>query len=160
MIKDYINLINPLAKIIETEHSQVSLEFFKEESAFSVDLNNLADFNLIEEKERHSHEHYHEKENIESIVCKINHESKDELDKAIGKIIWDLAEEKCFNVIRFKGVFYEDKMKIYSIQGIYDLYEIKEVKVSKNENIEAKKSKILFIRKHMNKNEKVIQEVL
>ncbi len=161
-IKDFIYLINPLAKIVETEHSKVDLDFFCEESAFSVCLNNLADFNQIEEKEKHSHEHYHEKENIESIVCQIRLENKDDLDRAIGKIIWDLAEEKSFSVIRFKGVFYQHKTenKIYSIQGIYDLYEIKEVKLSNIENIESRKSKILFIGKNLKDNENLIKEIL
>lgn len=136
------------------------MEFFKEESAFSVDMNNMADFKLIEEKERHSHEHYHEKECIESIVCKINIEDKEQLDKAIGRIIWELSEERCFDVIRFKGVFYADNSKVYSIQGIYDLYEIKEIKVSKNDNDEGKISKMLLIGKNLKKNERFIMDEL
>jgi len=155
-------LINPIAKIVETEHSKIDLDFFCEDSAFSVNLNNLADFNQIEEKEKHTHEHYHEKENIESIVCQIRLDNKDDLDKAIGKIIWDLAEEKSFSVIRFKGVFYEHKIKnkIYTIQGIYDLYEIKEVKLSNLENILNRNSKILFIGKNLQNNANIIKEII
>jgi G3E family GTPase len=159
-IKDYITLINPLAKIILTEFSDVSLDFFLEDSAFAVGLSNLVDFNEIEDKDKHVHEHFHEKESIESIVCEINIDDMVELDRAIGKIIWDLSDQNDFSVIRFKGVVYKYNLRIYSIQGIYDLYEIKEIKYNETEKFEAKKSKILLIGKNLKKNKLIIQNVL
>jgi G3E family GTPase len=100
------------------------------------------------------HSHFHEKEKIENIVVHINLKTKQELDNKIGNLIWNLPEFYSFSFIRFKGVFYSDDGFIYSIQGLYDLYEITAVKKYTSRD----QSKILLIGRHLKENENVIEK--
>ena len=131
-IKDFIYTINPLATILETEYSNVSLDFFLEENA--INTNTAIDFDSVNLKQVHSHEHFHEKEKIENLIIRTKLNNKFELDSAIGNLIWNVAEKHDFSIIRFKGIFYDVSNKLkYSLQGLYDLYEINEIP-SNNEN--------------------------
>lgn len=173
-IRDFIYSINPLAQITETEYSKVSTEYFLEESA----LNTKIDFQEVKNKQIHledeiiqisnisnsniteDHEHFHQKHRIENMIIYTNLKSKSELDLAIGKIIWDLAEDNNFSIIRFKGIFYSQE-GTFSIQGLYDLYEINNIQSSsKIDDIDEKQSKILFIGKGIRDNKDIIQSKL
>lgn len=153
-----------MATIIESEYSKIPIDFFLKETAMSV--NSAVDFSNISQKEEHIHEHYHTKESIENIVIKTSIKEKENLDKALGKILWDLSEEKVITIIRFKGIFYDDSGKKYNIQGLYDLYEINEIpqeKESSTTNLgkpEGEKSKILLIGKNLMVNKDLLEKTL
>jgi G3E family GTPase len=171
-IRDFIYSVNPLAKITETQYSSVSTEYFLEESALNtnIDFQDLSSKqkHLDEEKQvditksnnTHDHQHFHEKQQIENLIIYTNLKNKSELDQAIGNIIWDLAEDNNFSIIRFKGIFYSEE-GTFSIQGLYDLYEINEIQSNiKVDGLDEKKSKILFIGKGIRENKETIEKKL
>jgi G3E family GTPase len=171
-IRDFIYSVNPLAKITETQYSSVSTDYFLEESALNtnIDFQDLSSKqkHLDEEKQvditksnnTHDHEHFHEKQQIENLIIYTNLKNKSELDQAIGNIIWDLAEDNNFSIIRFKGIFYSEE-GTFSIQGLYDLYEINEIHSNiKVDGLDEKKSKILFIGKGIRENKEIIEKKL
>ena len=89
-------------------------------------------------------------------MVKTNVENMDNLDTCIGRILWDLSEDHEFTIIRLKGIVkikVDSKYKIYSLQGLYDIYEFSEVKVNDENNLKKQLddgtflSKILFIGK-------------
>jgi hypothetical protein len=63
-----------------------------------------------------------------------------------------------FSIIRFKGIFYGEG-KVYSIQGLYELYEINEVHVKEKKTSENK-SKILFIGENIKEHLEIIRNTL
>jgi len=149
-----VNEINPLANITTTEFSKVSSEFFLVDSIKTEkDL-----FSLDKLSSNSGHQHFYEKESIESIVIRTNVTSKDNLDSKIGHLIWDESIKYGFSIIRFKGVLYSDSGLLYSIQGLYDLYEISEVK--KSEDSLEGISRLLLIGKRLRENKDLIENLL
>jgi G3E family GTPase len=158
-ITDFVQSINPSSTIIYTNFSIVDLNFFLEESAFGLN-DKIINFNEVE-KIRVEHKHFHEEDDIENIVIYTDLNTKEELDKRIGKILWELSEPNKFSLIRYKGIFYEkDTTKIYSIQGIYDLYEINELQIKDRKEEGQNLSKILFIGKNVEQNKFILNSNL
>lgn len=180
--------INPLAKVVKTEYSNISIDFFLEEfenfnkseqfTNFNNDLfngkENLNSCNTCNDKE-HSHNHSCANKNqIENIMVKTNVKNMESLDTCIGRILWDLSEDHEFSIIRLKGIVKiksekpneESLDKIYSLQGLYDIYEFCEVKVNNDNNLKIQLnegtfvSKILFIGKNVRKNKSFIEAAL
>jgi G3E family GTPase len=112
--------------------------------------------------ENHHHTHFHEKYHIDNILVKINYREykREELDKLIGEIIWNLAEKHNFQIIRLKGVIYQQE-KVFYIQGIYDIYEIDERCLTNNYNFKEKSnnSKILFIGRNLESNKDILNKI-
>lgn len=106
---------------------------------------------------------------MENLIIKTEIESLEELDKRIGRLLWEMCEENNFKMIRFKGIIRivdeENKYKFMSLQGLYDLYEFTEIKINENNSLFVEsqvgnfKSKILFIGKDLKKNIKLLEEL-
>lgn len=158
LIQEFISDVNPLAKMQTSEHSKVEIDYFLEEVSISQNKSENDTTTIGDDiHTTESHVHHYENENIENIVIYTNIQSKEKIDKAIGNILWDLSEKYDFVIIRFKGILYINN-EVYSLQGLYDLYEIEQIK-TKNKSLEIeenKTSKILFIGKNLKKNKEIL----
>lgn len=144
-IKNELLEINPLAVTYETEHSKLSQSIFLEQIDYSKGL-------AFENDKEHSH--HHEKHDIENIIIRSNFKSKEEMDKAIGNILWNLSDSHNISLIRFKGILATESA-CYIIQGLYDLYEFDEIK-----NLSNPESKVLLIGKNLTKNRIFLEKAL
>lgn len=183
-IKADILKINPLANVLTTKYSNIPIEYFLKESAnpsltFENNLDNFAKAEkncsgcCSENKETVlSKINCHHLNLIDNLIVQTNIENLNTLDKMIGKILWDISDEMNFKIIRFKGIIKiknekeNENPKFYSLQGLYDLYELNEIKINENNalHINDKKglfqSKILFIGKNIKNNKKILEETL
>ncbi len=158
VIKDFINTIYPLASIKETEYTNIPIDYFLQESSQIIDFADIDKKHSHLEKEQHKHI-----EDIENLVLCINIETKEKLDKAIGKMLWELTEyvENDYSIIRFKGIYKDKKGVKYNIQGLYDLYEINEIYLNKTQNdLDGFVSKLLIIGKNLKKNKNLLKLAL
>lgn len=181
-LKFDIKNLNPLADIVQTNYSKIPFEYLFEESKNSP-FNTLNDNTILNSEEQHGCSSckdtpcdINQKKTcthlslMENFVVTTKIENLEEIDKRVGKLVWDISAENNFHIIRFKGILRikdeENKIKFMSLQGLYDLYEFTEIKISENNNlsIDSQKgsfrSKILFIGKNLNKNKTIIEEIL
>jgi len=181
-IKSDIKNINPLAEILLTNYSKIPFYYIFEDSKNSP-FSKLNENVLLDKTEENScssgqenHIEQIEKNTscthlnlMENLIVKIENNNIGELDKIIGRLLWEIAEEQNFKIIRFKGIIRikdgENKYKFMSLQGLYDIYEFTEIKIKENNSLFKDsqignfQSKILFIGKDLKKNLKYIQEV-
>lgn len=181
-----INKINPLAKIVKTQYSKISVDFFLEEfenfnksdqlNSLNSELFDKQNINKSNSEECSHQDHVHNincshLNQIDNIMVKTNIDNLDTLDTSIGRILWDLSDDNDFSIIRLKGIVKiksenDSEYKIYSLQGLYDIYEFSEVKVSDDNNLKIQLndgtfiSKILFIGKNVSPNKNNIESVL
>ena len=175
-IKSEISILNPLANIVMTNYSVIDMEFFLEESINSTNNSVEKDLSVLNNKNLYNcWECCYVNNNkpsckhlklIENLVLRTTIDDIGNLDKTIGKILWDLSEEFNFKIIRIKGLIKNNEGKVYSLQGLYDLYELNEVKITENNclfvQIKNKEfvSKILFIGKNLILNKNILEDNL
>jgi len=180
-IKSDLKNLNPLAEIVTTNYSKIPFDFMFEDSKNSP-FNKVNDEILLNIEEKDScascHENHAKIEKktcahlnlMENLIVKTKIVNLEELDKRIGKLLWDLSEQNNFKIIRFKGIIRikgeENNNKFISLQGLYELYEFTEIKVTETNNLflEFQKgnfeSKVLFIGKNIKHNKKIFEEIL
>lgn len=140
VIKD----MNPLATIYKTVYTDINITDFFNEGDF-IKIKN--DFPII----LNNDQHYIEEHKIQNLIIHLNKEiSREIIDKKLGLLIWEESINKNIEIIRYKGIFYTHDVSNklvyhYMIQGIYDLYEINEIKREDYDNQKKYDSKILFI---------------
>lgn len=160
-IKKELLILNPLCEILESKFSELDIKslFFDQYNNINIDekldkIKELKQLNI--ENTSTCSDHYYKNENIEYIIIKLKSANSDDIEKSTGLLLWDLSEKLNFNVIRLKGIIKQEDGKVYSLQGIYDTYEIIESNFNQK-CTETKESKILIIGKNITKNKKEIQ---
>eukprot|EP01016_Furgasonia_blochmanni_P002268 TRINITY_DN10896_c0_g1_i5.p1 TRINITY_DN10896_c0_g1~~TRINITY_DN10896_c0_g1_i5.p1 ORF type:complete len:292 (+),score=81.81 TRINITY_DN10896_c0_g1_i5:296-1171(+) len=144
-LKERLLDINPFARLELTNHSNIDVKVLFATEGYEARKDRITSF-----IEKHGTGHIHNKIGYDFVTMEFGEEpfEKNELEKNLGILIWE--KPNGVDIVRVKGIaVVKDSEYIYSIQGVDEVFEMKESQVKWSE--ESKRvTKILFIGKNLN----------
>jgi len=140
-IEAKLTQINPTAVLRKSTYCQTDIDEIFDTEGFIMKLKDRDDLSNLPVMD---HEHHHADKDIQFIVLEFQDKQFDarKLEEKIGFLLWEHPDE--VNIMRVKGIFaVSGSEKKFSVQGVDDIFEIKEAEVSWNND--RKVSKFLLV---------------
>lgn len=140
-IEEKLKKINPNVVLKRTKYCEINLDDLFDKTSFNDIGKDRSDLVSVFTED---FEHLHAHKKFQFLVYEFDGAFDiAKLDRVFGVLLWDKPDG--MDIIRCKGIIHGDKSDLkFSLQGVSDIYEIKENEI-KWEEEGLRKSKMLFI---------------